>query len=1507
MPARCVHELFEAHAERTPDAPAVRYGHSELSYGDLNQRANGLARRLIESGVGPEVLVGVCLDRSFDLVVALLAVLKAGGAYVPLDPAYPRDRLEFMLADSAASVLVTSHGLAPRSAAKVITLDDPRLMRGSDARVDGGAGPSNAAYVIYTSGSTGWPKGVVLEHDALCRYAAVATQITPGSRRLFSAAIGFSASVRQLLLPLTYGRNVIVASEEDRTDVRRTLNLLRSEGISVWDTTPSLLDTALSLAEDPQAAFGRLETILVTGEPLMPSTARRLDEVTDGRVHLVNLYSQTETVGTVTSHVVGREDSASVPAGRPLADARVLILGADMEPTEEGEVWISSRRLARGYLGDAALTADAFRVGPGGERMYRTGDIGRMRADGSFELLGRSDRRVNIAGMRVELDEVESTLRGDHDVARAAVVFNEGRLNAAVVPAHGRAVTARELQARLARWLPRHMVPAELAVVDDLPLLPSGKLDLTAIAAIRGERSLLAEYVPPETPGEMLIASVFEQLLGKPGVGADDDFFARGGDSLLATRMLARLRQQTGRQLSLRCVFEAPTPRGLALRLEAAPAVAESTIRPTESRRMSFAQERLWLVEELGVRSGVYNVARALRLSGVLDVAALERALRAIVARHDVLRARFALVDGVPEMIVGDGSDFALRISEDAESGAEVRRPFQLDKGGLFRALLVRKAPDEHVLVLTVHHIVCDGWSIGVLIRELGALYAGTPLPPVSVRYADYATWQREHMSGAVLDKLLGYWRVQLAGLEPVLELPSDRTRPPAQSFQGALLPIELPRGLVERLRRNDVTLFMSLLAAFCVVLGRWSGRSDVVIGSPVAGRSRVEVEDMIGFFVNTLVLRVDLSGDPTTAELLARVRDTALDAHRFSELPFERLVEELAPARSLAHGPLVQVMFVLQNAPTQAWSLPGLDITPVPADTRTSKFDLTLSLTETDHGLEGVIEYSTDLFDASTMKRFAEHFRSVLDGLAGDPERRVSSIELREGSGYVCGAEAAIPPACVHDLFAEQVDRAPDAIAVRCGDAAITYRELDARANGLARRLTERGVGPEVVVGIRVERTIEMLVALLAVWKAGGAYLPLDPAYPRDRLDFMAADSGAAFVLTEVDGESTVERLGRRASPSNAAAVIYTSGSTGRPKGVCIEHQSLVNVAVQQRAAFGVGIGNEVLQLSSPSFDAATFEIMLALLNGACLVVGDPDALIAQVRERSIVVTPPSVFDRIHDLLPDGTSVISAGERCRPEHVAAWQGRGPFYNAYGPTEASIWSTLFSCATARDPVPIGRPVGNVRACLLDEFLQPVPDGAVGELYIGGAGVARGYLGQPALTAERFVPDPLGRGRLYRTGDRVRQHPDGELEFLGRSDGQIKVRGYRVELGEVEAALEGAVVAVRDGRLVAYARQPVDLGRARAVLPNYMIPAEVIIVDEWPSTANGKLDLMALPAPSGSDQAEFLAPATPTECTLTGIWQEVLAVERVGLNDDFFALGGDSITAIHAAARALRPA
>ena len=938
---------------------------------------------------------------------------------------------------------------------------------------------------------------------------------------------------------------------------------------------------------------------------------------------------------------------------------------------------------------------------------------------------------------------------------------------------------------------------------------------------------------------------------------------------------------------------------------------------------LSLAQQRLWILDQLSVGGGPYTIAAAVRLTGELDVARLERALRRIVARHEVLRARFELGADGPVMLISDDTDFAVRV--DADIDEELRRPFVLSAGGLFRALLKRVSEAEHVLLLTMHHIVCDGWSMGVLARELSVLYAGGELAALPVQYSDFVRWERERLSGAALEELLSYWRGRLAGLPPVLELPGDRPRPAVQSFGGGWVRFGVPGAVVRGLRRPGVTLFMSLLAGFAVVLGRWSGRADVAVGSPMAGRSRVEVEDLIGFFVNTVVLRIDLGGDPTVGELLGRVRDTVLDAHRYAEMPFERLVEDLAPERSLAHTPLVQVMFVLQNAPREKLTLPGLSVSSVPLDTGTSKFDLTLSMTETGDGLDAVLEYSTDLFDASAINRFSAHLITVLEAFAADPRQRLSCIALvseaeRERANHTT---VPVPGTCLHELFEAQADRTPDGIAVRYGGRSITYAELDRRANRLAHHLIQRGVGPGVLVGVRLPRSLDTVIALLAILKAGGGYLPLDPAYPPRRLEYMLTDSCAAMVLTELDDQlGPCGRPGRRASPSDTAYVIYTSGSTGQPKGVIVEHHSVVNLITWAGHALGDAVAAPWTVFHSFSFDYSVWETFVPLSHGGTAVIVPADlrdpadfvGLLAREHVAVLSITPSGFRMLTGDETPWRgaalalATVVFGGEALQPHHIPAWFHTllpGGITNMYGITEITVHATT-APVTAGQPITIGHPITNTRLYLLDEHLQPVPPGAIGEIHIAGAGLARGYHNRPALTAQRFIPNPYGPGRLYRTGDYAR-YRGSTLEFVGRRDRQVKIRGYRIELPEIEAALGDAIVIDRDGTLTAYTRNPIDQDQLRATLPDHMIPATFIHIDTWPLTANGKIDHTALPAPTHEQHrpAVFAPPVTDAERALAEVWEQVLGVERIGLRDNFFTLGGDSITAIHVVARARR--
>ncbi|HEU0077678.1 MAG TPA: amino acid adenylation domain-containing protein, partial [Longimicrobiaceae bacterium] len=984
-----------------------------------------------------------------------------------------------------------------------------------------------------------------------------------------------------------------------------------------------------------------------------------------------------------------------------------------------------------------------------------------------------------------------------------------------------------------------------------------------------------------------------------------------------------------------------------------------------------------WFIDRLEPGSAVYNIPVAWRLGGALDEVALERALGEVVRRHESLRTTFAEVDGSPVQVVAPFGGFALSVEKlsglseaDREAalrrraGEEARRAFDLSAGPLFRAALLRLGAEDHVLLLSMHHVVSDGWSMGVLFRELSALYAAyregreSPLPELAVQYADYAVWQREQLAGEVLDRQLAYWRERLADAPALLELPTDHPRPPVKTYRGARVPVELSPELLDRLqalgRSEGATLYMTLLCAFQVLLGKYVGSEDVVVGSPIAGRTRGEVEDLIGFFVNTLVLRTDLSGDPSFREVLRRVREVTLGAYEHQEVPFEKLVAELQPERSLSHSPLFQVMFVLENAGGGGSALPGLSVSGVGAAMEIAKFDLSLTLGATAQGLRGGLNYSTDLFERGTVERMLGHLARVLEQVAADADVRLAQLELLSADERALVLEewnrtAAEYPAdrCIHELFEAQAAREPDAVAVEFEGETLRYGALNERANRLAHHLAGLGVGPEVRVGICLERGMEMIVSVLAVLKAGGAYVPLDPAYPAERLAFVLADAavpvlvtqeslraalpagdGVAVVSVDRDGEriaaEPAENPERGVSPDHLAYVIYTSGSTGTPKGVMVPHRGVPNLAYAQARRFGIDDTSRVLQFASLSFDAAVAELFDALLTGATLVMASreelhpgPGLLETLRRGRVTVATlPPSVLAMLPpDDLPELRTVVSAGEAVDAATVERWSGGRAFVNAYGPTETTVCATSTHCeADGRVPA-IGRALENVRVYVLDAAGRPAPVGVPGELCVGGVGVARGYLGRPGLTAGKFVPDPFGGetgARLYRTGDRVRWRPEGILEYLGRLDEQVKVRGFRIEPGEIEAVLsvhaevrEARVIVWEDApgeqRLVAYVVGDVEAGVLREhllrELPEYMVPSAFVFLDALPLTANGKLDRKALPAPEyGAAEETYVAPRTPVEEVLAGIWAEVLRLEQVGVEESFFELGGHSLLA-----------
>jgi amino acid adenylation domain-containing protein len=1592
---RCIHEVFETYVDRTPNAVALLFEEQQVTYRELETRSNQLAHAMRAAGIGPEVLVGICMDRSIEMIVAVYGVLKAGGAYLPLDPAYPHDRLMFMLEDSSVALVIAQ----PSTAGQMSRIDLPLFVLDADFEAIAGqpaqrppktAVPENLAYVIYTSGSTGKPKGVLVPHAGLANIAETTRYLFgagPGVRVLQFSSLSFDSSVFELMMSLGCGGTLCLASRDMLLPGPPLAMTLQRHAVDVAVLPPS----AVAVLPDDELP---LRTLLLAGEASTPDLVARW--VPTGR-GIWNAYGPTEiTIWATVARCAG--GPRRPPIGRPLPNLHVYIVDPNGEPVPigvPGELWIGGHPVTRGYHGRPALTAQKFIPDPWSEepgaRLYRSGDLVRFLPDGQIDFLGRIDDQVKVRGYRIELGEVEVIL-DEHPAVRecAAVVARDStgsaRLAAYVVRGD-LAASAVELRGYLRQRLPEYMVPSVIAFIDALPLLPNGKVDRQKLAAIRATRGDESDgFEGPRTPTEDGLAQLFVSLLGHEPVGIHDSFFDLGGHSLLVTQLAARIRETFHIDVPLRAVFESPTVEELAAVIDASGTRGVVARIPRSSRRggpaaafpLSFAQERLWFLDQLQRGQPIYNVPAATRLQTAVNETVLSRALNELVRRHETLRTTFGTHNGVPVQRIASYATVELPLVDltnvprpfaeqhvQALAQQEAQRPFDLSRGPLLRATLVRVAPFDHVLLLTMHHIISDGWSLGVLFRELEALYdafasgRAPALPALPIQYADFAEWQRDWLMGERLEELVSYWKGQLAGAPAVLELPTDRPRPAVQSFRGAMMRFQLDSAttaaLSELAAAEGATMFMALLSAFSVLLSRYSRQHDLVIGTPIANRTRAELEDLVGFFVNTLALRVDLEGEPTFRALLGRVREMTLSAYAHQDLPFEKLVEELSPERTLSHDPLFQVMFVLQNAVGTGDEPQAPNEAPV-QDSGTAKFDLTVSLAEAGGALSGAIEYRTDLFDPATIDRMISHLQTLVRACATDPDRPVSELPLMTDveRQYVLRdvnrTDATFDrERCLHELFEAQADRDPGAVAVVFEEQELTYGELEARANQVAHALAGRGVGPEVLVGISLERSLEMIVALLGVMKSGGAYLPLDPSYPADRLAFMREDAGVALVIDKPFFDTLEEYPATRprvpVSPGNAVYVMYTSGSTGRPKGSVLPHRAFCNHMLWMQHRFGIRPDDRILQKTPFSFDVSMWELTLPLITGGRLIMARPgghrdSAYIRDLIVEQGVTTVYFVASMLHLFLREEQiercttlrRVFSGGEAlpatAPPELFARL--RVELHNIYGPTETCIDSTCWSTdpvqwpASPRMRIPIGWPIANTRIHVLDGKLEPVPVGVPGEIYIGGPGLARGYLRRPDLTAEKFIPDPFGDapgGRLYRTGDLGRHLLDGTIEFLGRTDDQVKLRGYRIELGEIEAvleqhpAVEEAVVLMRedtpgDQRLAAYvvlgdpAPSMAELrAHAHTRLPEYMVPSALVVLDALPVSPAGKIDRRALPAPPAVRvEGAYVAPETSAEARLAEVWAEVLGLDQVGLTDNFFELGGHSLLATRAVAR-----
>ena len=1590
----CVHELVLEQARSRPEAVAVRCDTETVTYNELLDRASSIAAELSRRGVRRGAIVALMLDRSPWMMASMLGTLMAGAAYLALSAEDPPMRSLAHLEDAASPLVVTAGAfLSKLDGLPILCVED--VARGQAAPTVA-VEPFDIAYVVFTSGSSGTPKGVLLEHGGVVNLVhdfIGRSGLGPGDRFLQFASPTFDGSVLEIFATLAAGAELVIPPAGSPRDPAALSAAIHAHGVTVFDMPPAVVSSL-----EPQS-LPSVRLAMLGGEAFGQALVNAW--ATEERP-LLNGYGPSEaTVISTVSEARGPVSWRYPDIGRPIAGTRAYVLDEQLQPVlprAVGTLWIAGDGVARGYLGRPGLTADRFRPDPfdptPGARMYDTGDLARFRVDGGLDYLGRDDDQISLRGYRIEPGEVQANLAEHPAVAEALVSAQDRedgdrRLVAYVVPAEPQAPpVAHELRAFLSDRLPSYLIPNRFIAIEAIPFNRHGKVDRAALPDPWQASATAAKVsLRPRSRSEVAVAAAFAATIGLPpeSVGVENDFFELGGYSLLALRVVGRLREELRVDLDARAIFEAPTVAQLAEVIDrAGPGAAATPIRPGRASatvELSSGQRRLWFLDQLLPGRSEYVIGAAWRLRGEIDEGALVAAIDGILRRHEILRTRFEMVDGQPVGRVESPPPLPLERSavtspnQLAELASDaLDQPFDLTRAPLLRAKLFDLDDEEHLLLLTMHHAAADGWSVQVLARELGARYRPfrepAPAPTEAeigggLQYGDFAAWQPSWLDRPAVARQLGSAVERLRGSTP-LELPVDRARAPVRAAKGGTAEFSLRAEsgtAIESLgRANGATPYMTYLAVFAVLLHRLSGQVDLTIGIPVAGRPRPELDDLVGFFVNTAVVRADLSADPPFLEALSRLRSAALAALAQQDVPFEQLVNALSPERDLSRTPLYQAMFSLEDTQPSP-QLDGLEVEPVLIAGRSAKTDLACILRRmADGSISGHLQYDAELFDHATVQGWAEHYETLLEGAAQDPERSIGDLALIDPAAQRRlislgeGPKLKFPERCVHSIFEEQVAKHPEAVAIASGPLTISYRELDDRAGTLARRLAAMGAKPGVLVGLHLERSVELLVGVLGILKSGSAFVPLDPSYPPERLRQLLADCEAQLLVTRASSASIAPRgtmvcdvtlatddeehaqAENSALPSAAsrdlAYVIYTSGSTGAPKGVAVEHAGVANLTAAMSQVLPFGPGWRILQFGSPSFDVFVSDIAESLLVGGTLCIASRDALLpgpplAQTLrdERiSFAIIPPSILAATEPgQLPDLRAIASGGEACTPAVVERWAPGRQFLNLYGPTEASVIATAARPAIGETRIPIGRPLANVTATICDSRGRLVPPGVAGELCLGGPGIARGYLNRRSLTAERFRPDPHSKtpgARIYHTGDRARMRTDGTIEYLGREDGQVKLRGYRIEAGEIEAALAShpavgeAVVVLRETsrqrRLAAFVR-PTGSVEAPALrrylasrLPLFLVPHEIHLLSELPRTPNGKLDRSALPSSAERPQGATdpgIAPAPGLQSMIAATWGEVLCQDLpISPTDAFFDLGGDSLSATQATFR-----
>jgi amino acid adenylation domain-containing protein/FkbM family methyltransferase len=1612
-------DLFEEQVARTPDAIALVFQGQELSYQELNNRSNQLGHYLISKGISKETLVPIVVERSPEMVIGILGILKSGAAYVPVDPEYPEDRIGYMLEDSGAVIVITSLSSKSRigsnaAGVELIALDgkDQESISSQPTHNPGlSISPDQLAYVIYTSGSTGKPKGVMMPGGNLVNLLHwQEKQFHHQNRRVLQfASLTFDVSFQEIFSTLCYGSRLYLVDSQKRKDIPALLSDISQNQITHLFIPYIVLQSLAEYLYTLPGYSSSLEEIIVAGEQLKlsPEIQALLD---NHQIKLINQYGPTEA-HVVSSYTIGQDGPSPIlpPIGKPIDNVTLYILNSQGQLCPvgvPGELYIGGAQVARGYLNQPELTAEKFISHPfrkendqedqeenhQNEKVYKTGDLCRWLPDGNIEYLGRIDSQVKIRGYRIELGEIESLLQQSDQISGAVVLAKADsngmkRLVAYVVP--GDHFSKEETISRLQGKLPEYMVPAIWVELESFPVTPNGKVDRKALPEPEGKDLAGKAYVAPRNELEVTLASIWGELLSLDQVGIHDNFFELGGHSLLVTRVISAIRRELKSDVGVKDLFLYPTIAELSTHLNLSEGEKAPVILPQprpEEIPLSFSQERLWFIDQFE-GSIEYHIPAVLRLRGKLNIDALASALKTIVNRHEILRTVYKEKQGQPYQYIKPADQWNLTIAREEEFNLEpekytqrfIQEPFNLSDDYMFRASLISIAADEYVLLSVMHHIASDGWSISILVKEVVELYEAytekreVQLKPLSIQYADYALWQKEHLPEDVLKKKLNYWQNKLERVS-YLELSTDYRRPATPSGKGGTVRLNIEKDLIDKLqalsRKQNATLFMTLLAAFKVLLYRYSAQEDICVGTPIANRTQQEVEGLIGFFLNTLALRSKLSGELAFTELLSQLRNTTLEAYENQDVPFEKIVEKVVQERDLSRTPLFQVMFILQNTPeVPELRFGDVQLSGEPIKHDTSKFDLIFSLTEGAYGLNGSVQFSTDLYDKETIAAMAGHFKELLYSIVNKPEEKVSTLrmlKIEEENNLLAKFNTdsvQYPDKNLVALIEEQAAKTPDNIALIFGDKQLTYRQFNERSNQLAHYLQRKAIKNESLVPICIDKSFEMIIGILGILKAGGAYVPIDPEYPTDRIRFMLEDTNATVILSSekalnslnklISKEKTVAldiqwneiqdypltNLNLNIAASQFAYTLYTSGSTGKPKGVQVQHKSLSSHLHWFNNQYQISESDSTLLLSSFSFDGCMTSMWPVLTKGGQLHLPennllDTDQVLNYVSDNSLsyLKTLPGIFKTIihagnfkeQGICKSLRLIILGGERVDPADIKAYISLYPdtlISNHYGPTECTI-SSSFHLVNKHNidefmkrPV-IGKPIDNTQIYILAENGLLSPVGVVGELFIGGQGVAKGYLNDEKLTSEKFVSDTFKSepdARMYRTGDLGRWLPNGSIEFLGRLDDQVKIRGYRVELGEIEniiqlsGLVQHAVVLAKDDeggntRLVAYT-VPGESYSQKALgsylkdqLPAYMIPSLYKELDSLPLSPNGKADRKALPEPdySGLKAKEYIAPRDITEEKIAVIWQELLNVQQVGVHDNFFELGGHSL-------------